>query len=243
MKKRRQIKGFTLVELLATIVIISIAFGIGYSIVGNIISNKTQVEANNNTYTFNDIDITSASDASSNEINITNAFSISTEDGQYDVSDNIYTITTAGTYVLSGLSLLTINIITLGVLGIDLIKIYTYPVYIVLKKIHIINFINSIENITVLMWFFILIFTSSLSLFFSKTCLTQMFNIINKRIKIIVNIILCLLVSFLPLSLFKNKSFFDKPISALIPVIIYSITYLLIIIILVANKIKTNKKS
>ena len=146
-------------------------------------------------------------------------------------------------YVLSGLSLLTINIITLGVLGIDLIKIYTYPVYIVLKKIHIINFINSIENITVLMWFFILIFTSSLSLFFSKTCLTQMFNIINKRIKIIVNIILCLLVSFLPLSLFKNKSFFDKPISALIPVIIYSITYLLIIIILVANKIKTNKKS
>ena len=70
---------------------------------GNIISNKTQVEANNNTYTFNDIEITSASDASSNEINITNAFSISTEDGQYDVSDNIYTITTAGTYVLSGL--------------------------------------------------------------------------------------------------------------------------------------------
>ena len=143
-------------------------------------------------------------------------------------------------YILSGLSLLTINIITLGVLGIDLIKIYTYPVYIVLKKIHIINFINSIENITVLMWFFILIFTSSLSLFFSKACFTQMFSIKSKNNRII-NIIFCLLIAFLPLILFKNKSFFDKPMSALIPVIIYSIIYLLIIIILIINKIKTNK--
>ncbi len=144
-------------------------------------------------------------------------------------------------YILSGLSLLAINIITLGVLGIDLIKIYTYPVYIVLKKIHVVSFINSIENITVLMWFFILIFTSSLSLFFSEKCLTQMFNIKNKNIKTILNIILSLLVAFLPLLLFKNKSFFDKPISALIPVLIYSVIYLLIIITLIINKIKTMK--
>lgn len=138
-------------------------------------------------------------------------------------------------YTLSGISLLLINIITLGVLGIDLIKIYTYPAYIVLKRIHIINFINSIENITVLMWFFILIFTSSFSLFFSKECLTNMITIKHKKI---LNIILNLLVAFLPLILFKNKLFFDKPLSAIIPVIIYLLTYVLILIILIANKIK-----
>lgn len=144
-------------------------------------------------------------------------------------------------YILSGISLLLINAITLGVLGIDLIKIYTYPVYIVLKKIHIISFINSIENLTVLMWFFILMFTSSLSLFFSKTCLFQMVNIKNKNIKTIINVILNSFIAFLPLILFKNKSFFDKPISAIIPLIIYLIVYILIIIILILNKAKTIK--
>ena len=145
-----------------------------------------------------------------------------------------YVITT---YILSGTSLLLINIITLGVLGIDLIKIYTYPVYIVLKKIHVINFINSIENITVLMWFFILIFTSSLFLFFSKECLTNMINIKYKRI---LNIILNILIAFLPIILFKSNSFFDKPSSAIIPVIMYAIIYLFLIIVLIANKNKSH---
>lgn len=136
-------------------------------------------------------------------------------------------------YLISGISLLLISIITLGVLGIDLIKIYTYPAYIVLKRIHVISFVNSIENITVLMWFFILIFTSSFSLFFSKECIT---NIITIKHKKILNIILNLLIAFLPLLLFKNKLFFDKPISAIIPVIIYALIYLLLIILLLKNK-------
>jgi spore germination protein KB len=143
------------------------------------------------------------------------------------------------TYVISGVSLLAINIITLGVLGIDLIKIFTYPVYIVLKRINIIDFVNSIENISVLMWFFILIFTSAFSLFFSKTYLIKLFKINDKRIKTCITIFMNLLIAFLPLLLFSNKSFFDKPISAVIPVIIYSFIYLLLIIILIANKIKT----
>jgi spore germination protein (amino acid permease) len=142
-------------------------------------------------------------------------------------------------YLLSSLSLLLINVITLGTLGIDLIKVYTYPVYVVLKKIRVIGFINSIENLTVLMWFFILIFTSSLSLFFSKSCLIKMLNINKNKTKTFINIIMNLLIAFLPLLLFSNKSFFDKPISAIIPVIIYLVTYLLLIIILISNKIKT----
>lgn len=142
-------------------------------------------------------------------------------------------------YILSSVSLLIINIITLGTLGIDLIKIYTYPVYIVLKKIHVIDFINSIENLTVLMWFFVLIFTSSLALFFSKSCLIEMLNINKRKIKVFITLTMNLLIAFLPIILFSNKSFFDKPISAIIPVIIYSFTYLLLIIVLITNKIKT----
>ncbi len=142
-------------------------------------------------------------------------------------------------YILSGLFLLIINIITLGALGINLIKIYTYPAYVVLKKIHIIKFINSIENLTVLMWFFVLIFTSSLSLFFSKSCLIEMHNIKKKNIKTIITIIMNLLIAFLPLIFFSDKSFFDKPASAIIPVIIYSIIFILCTFILLLNKIKT----
>lgn len=145
----------------------------------------------------------------------------------------------AFSYLLSSILLLIINIITLGALGIDLIKIYTYPVYIVLKKINTIDFINSIENLTVLMWFFVLIFTSSISLYFSKSCLIKMLNVNKNKLKIFINIIMNLLVSFLPLMLFSNKSFFDKPISAIIPVTIYLFIYILLIIILIANKIKT----
>ena len=50
-------------------------------------------------------------------------------------------------YLLSNLFISIIIITTQGVMGIDLIELFQYPEYVVLKKISLLDFINNIENI------------------------------------------------------------------------------------------------
>lgn len=50
-------------------------------------------------------------------------------------------------YLLSNLFISIIIITTQGVMGIDLIELFKYPEYVVLKKISLLDFINNIENI------------------------------------------------------------------------------------------------
>ena len=50
-------------------------------------------------------------------------------------------------YLLSNLFISIIILTTQGVMGIDLIKLFKFPEYIVLKKISLLDFINNIENI------------------------------------------------------------------------------------------------
>ncbi len=66
-------------------------------------------------------------------------------------------------YFISSLIILIINILITGVIGPNLILMYRYPEYILLKEIKIFNFIEKIENIVSLFWLFFLYLTLSLS--------------------------------------------------------------------------------
>ncbi len=57
-------------------------------------------------------------------------------------------------YVISNLLLFLVFIVTQGILGIELVKMFKYPEYIVLKKISLLDFINNVENIISFLWLF-----------------------------------------------------------------------------------------
>lgn len=140
-------------------------------------------------------------------------------------------------YILTGSMMFLVNIWTLGALGIDVIKLFFYPAYIVLKKIQIYELVNSIENITILIWFFFLIITSSLALLFSKNIFCELFNIKNKKGQNIFSIVASAVAVVTPLILFSNNTIIEKPEFIIYPIAFYGFLILFALILLILNKI------
>lgn len=68
-------------------------------------------------------------------------------------------------YLLSAFILIFVGIIIIFVLGPNLIQIYRFPEYMVLKQLKLFNFVEKIENLVGMIWFFNLFITSSISLY------------------------------------------------------------------------------
>lgn len=142
------------------------------------------------------------------------------------------------TYIITAIMLLIINICTLGGLGIEIAQLYTYPAYIVLKKIHIFDFITSIENITILIWFFFLIIYSVFSFIVIKDKTAEIFKIKNNKIKNLVLLGFIIIGIVGDVVFFSGKTALDKPILIYYSVFTYIPVYLLLIIYLIGHKIK-----
>ncbi len=57
-------------------------------------------------------------------------------------------------YLVSNLLLSLMILVTQGILSVELVRMFKYPEYIVLKKISLLDFINNIENIISFLWIF-----------------------------------------------------------------------------------------
>ena len=57
-------------------------------------------------------------------------------------------------YLMSNLLLSLMILVTQGILSIELVRMFKYPEYIVLKKIRLLDFINNLENIISFLWIF-----------------------------------------------------------------------------------------
>lgn len=68
-------------------------------------------------------------------------------------------------YILISSLLIFIGTIIIFVLGPSLIKIYRFPEYMVLKQLKLFNFVEKIENLVGMIWFFDLFISSSVSLY------------------------------------------------------------------------------
>lgn len=145
-------------------------------------------------------------------------------------------------YVATGIMFLLINLVVLGLLGIDTAKLYTYPIYIVLKKINMLQFANSIENITVLIWFFFLMVSSSLSIIFAKNIFCEAINLFKSKSNKIVSFVISFLIISASLLIFKDPNITSKTSFIFYQVAIYSTFFFLLIIFLVAAKISKKIK-
>ncbi len=133
-------------------------------------------------------------------------------------------------YCIASLCLLSICLATSLVLGDELLKMYSFPTYTVLKRVKILNFIENIENFLAFIWYFdfIILLTSSLSNLKS--------NINNKYIFYI----LSLLLPFISIYLLGVNYINLTVITTYAYIILYSFLAI-IIILLIILKVKKNK--
>ena len=142
-----------------------------------------------------------------------------------------------GMYTLSFILVFTAIIVTLGIFGTNLVNMFDYPLYTVLKKIQIFSFIDSIENVSASLWIFFTITGCSiinLSIFNNiKETLNLSNN--NKLYKIIIFIVILLIPKFL----FTDNSYTETFNYVKIPVIL---TIVLLVIITITTIILKFKK-
>lgn len=129
-------------------------------------------------------------------------------------------------YIILSLLML---IFTIGVLGGDLVKLYQYPEYIVLRRINFLNFLTRIENILFIQWIFGLFILMSFSAFIVKEKLKFKYS----------NIIIGLLILILSLNCFKSLTIFNEFMYYTYPFISF-IFVIYIIILFIKCKIKTS---
>jgi len=143
-------------------------------------------------------------------------------------------------YIIGALISFGLVITTFGVLGIDLITVFEYSEYIVLRKVKLLGFLERIENIISLQWIIgtyiylsIIIYTISISIPFKSV----------KKHKYI-NLIISITLIALTMIIFKDNTIFDKYINNIFPYIIsiFSLIYIIISIKILFSKNKTPKQ-
>lgn len=131
-------------------------------------------------------------------------------------------------YTISFLLVFGAIFVTLGIFGSNLVNMFDYPLYTVLKKIQIFSFIDSIENITASLWIFFTITSCSILNLAIFNNIKETFNLSNKNI--IYKIIPTIIILIIPKFIFTNNSYTETFSYIKIPIIL-TITLLIIITI------------
>lgn len=138
-------------------------------------------------------------------------------------------------YILGAIISVLIVITTIGVLGIYLTNISSYPEYIVLKKGTLFGFLGRIENIVANQWtLWIFGYLSFVLKYLGDNICTD--NHFNKY----ANTLISLLIIFFELTLFKSSTFFNNYVEKIFPYIILCLEpiYLVIFLMVFVNNRK-----
>ena len=142
-------------------------------------------------------------------------------------------------YFISSLAIFLIFFFVLACLGSETIKLFTYPVYIVLKRISMFNFIESVENITFFLWYIYLHILMTISLFYIKNTLIHTFNLtITTKKSAIIALILCFITFILPFIFLEKNYMISNGIYSVIPILLNLALIIISFIIFVTLKIK-----
>lgn len=131
--------------------------------------------------------------------------------------------------------------ITLGTYGINLCNVFDYPLYTVLKKISLFSFLDSLENISIMLWLLNIINACNMILLFIFNNVKDMFKLKNKGSKIS-NAIVIIFALSIPIIFFVNNSYVDSYNYIKLPIIISSTVLIICLITLILLKFKSKKE-
>lgn len=122
-------------------------------------------------------------------------------------------------YILTNIITLIICFAIISILGRSLINIYSYPEYMVLKKIQISSFIENVENFASLIWLF--------DLYYLITCTMNKINsILTRKVGIILVLFIIFINSFVINNNYKYLLFIYKRITYILYICVLPILFL-----------------
>ena len=141
-------------------------------------------------------------------------------------------------YTLSFLILFAAIAATLGIYGVHLAQMFDYPLYTILKKIDILSFIESLENISIIIWILYIIITTSGLLLTSINSIKEVFSFKSNKILFPILFLLTLLI---PEKLYQDNRNIEMVQYIYIPLTAEILLVLFIIITLIIYKFKKKK--
>ena len=129
---------------------------------------------------------------------------------------------------------------TIGVYGINMSSLFDYPLYTVLKKIEIFDFIDSIENISVMLWILYSINASAAVLLSIFNNLKEVLNLNKKKLKYfkLLTMVLTIIITIL---FYKKNSYIETIEYIKYPIYVTFILFLITFISLIISKLKKNR--
>ena len=146
----------------------------------------------------------------------------------YNQFTKYYYISIFTSFLISFISLFN----TIGISGTNVMKLFDYPFYITLKRISLFSFLDSLENISIMLWLLYIINASSITLLSLFSQIKDTFNI-NKKKLTIVSIILIIISFLLPNILLSITNYKENFSYIFIPL---SVLLIIFIIIFVTSK-------
>ena len=138
------------------------------------------------------------------------------------------------TYIIGSIISFITTIGTISTLGIYLTNIFTYPEYIVLKKIKLFGFLERIENIIAIKWIIESFIYITILIYTISKSITRK----NEKTFIYMNIIIGIILILSTKYLFKNIVIFNKFIQT---TFIYIVSILIIIYLIICTKLYIKK--
>ena len=120
---------------------------------------------------------------------------------------------------------------TIGISGIKINELFDYPIYTLLKRIHLFSFLDSLENISIMLWILFIINTCTMSLLFIFNTTKETFNLTNKKSNII-NFILIIITFIIQVFIFFKNNYNESYNYIWIP---FSILFIIFMIVLIAQ--------
>ncbi|MEG2457541.1 MAG: GerAB/ArcD/ProY family transporter [Bacilli bacterium] len=143
-------------------------------------------------------------------------------------------------FSLSGGELIIIFFTVLCVLGIDITRLYNYSVFVVLRNINVLNFLENVEDVAAVRWFIYLTISVTLSIMFAKEEINICYKVKNKKL---LSYLICggvFIVSFILINFNYN---FDVGSYVIVPLLLFSYLILITFIVLIKYYFYKNKKT
>ena len=140
-------------------------------------------------------------------------------------------------FITSFLSMFT----TIGVSGVNVNNLFDYPIYTTLKRINIFKFLDSIENISIMLWILFIINSANMVLLFIFNNIKDTFNLDKKKSRIF-NLIIMAIIFSIPVLIFSKNDFVESYKYIWFPFSVLIILFVLTLITLLFNKFKKIKK-
>lgn len=143
-------------------------------------------------------------------------------------------------YTLSFITLLIAITFTIGVFGINLSSLFDYPLYTVLKKIEIFSFLDSIENISVMLWILYSINASASVLLCIFNNIKEALNISKKKQKYL-KISVMIITLIITLIFYNTHNYIESYDYVKYPLYVTLTMLIIILLTIIIDKIKLKR--